>query len=53
MTKSDLIAIVAKKGHLTKKAADEAIEVFLESLGLHNMLNIILVCQIFTPFLIL
>ena len=32
MTKSDLIAIVAKKGHLTKKAADEAIEVFLEEI---------------------
>ena len=30
MTKSDLIDVVAKRGHLTKKAADEAIEVFLE-----------------------
>ena len=30
MTKSQLIAIVAKKGHLTKKAAKEAVEVFLE-----------------------
>lgn len=30
MTKSDLIAVVAKKGHLTKKAADEAVEVFLD-----------------------
>lgn len=29
MTKSDLIDIVAKKGHLTKKAATEAVEVFL------------------------
>lgn len=30
MTKSDLIDIVAKRGHLTKKAANEAVEVFLE-----------------------
>ncbi len=30
MTKSQLIDIVAKKGHLTKKAATEAVEVFLE-----------------------
>ena len=30
MTKSDLIGVVSKKGHLTKKAADEAIEVFLD-----------------------
>ena len=29
MTKRDLINIVAKKGHMTKKAAAEAIEVFL------------------------
>ncbi len=29
MTKSDLIDVVAKKGHLTKKAAKEAVEVFL------------------------
>jgi DNA-binding protein HU-beta len=29
MTKSDLIDIIGKKGHLTKKAATEAIEVFL------------------------
>ena len=29
MTKSQLIEIVAQKGHLTKKAATEAIEVFL------------------------
>ena len=30
MTKSELVDIVAKRGHLTKKAAEEAIEVFLE-----------------------
>jgi DNA-binding protein HU-beta len=30
MTKSQLIDIVAKKGHLTKKAATESVEVFLE-----------------------
>ena len=30
MTKSHLIDVVAKKGHLTKKAAKESIEVFLE-----------------------
>lgn len=30
MTKSQLIDIVAKRGHLTKKAATEAVEVFLE-----------------------
>ena len=30
MTKSDLIDIVAKKGHLTKKAATESVEVFLD-----------------------
>ena len=30
MTKSDVIAVVSKKGHLTKKAATEAVEVFLE-----------------------
>lgn len=32
MTKSDLIDVVAKKGHLTKKAAEEAVEVFLEEI---------------------
>lgn len=32
MTKSDLIAVVAKKGHLTKKAATEAVEVFLDEI---------------------
>lgn len=30
MTKSQLAGIVAKRAHLTKKGADEAIEVFLE-----------------------
>ena len=30
MTKSQLADIVAKKGHLPKKAATEAIEVFLD-----------------------
>ena len=30
MTKSKLTDIVAKRGHLTKKAAGEAVEVFLE-----------------------
>ena len=30
MTKSQLINVVSKKGHLTKKAAKEATEVFLE-----------------------
>ena len=33
MTKSQLIEIVAKKGHLTKRAAEEAIEVFLEEVA--------------------
>jgi DNA-binding protein HU-beta len=32
MTKSELIDIVAKKGHLTKKAATEAVEVFLNEI---------------------
>lgn len=30
MTKKDFIDVVSKKGHLTKKAAAEAIDVFLE-----------------------
>lgn len=33
MTKADLIDQVARKAHLTKKAADEAIEVFLDEVG--------------------
>ena len=32
MTKSQLITIVAKKAHLTKKASGEAVEVFLEEI---------------------
>jgi DNA-binding protein HU-beta len=32
MTKKELIEIVAKKAHLTKKAAAEATEVFLEEI---------------------
>lgn len=34
MTKSDLINIVSKKGHLTKKASTEAVEVFLDEIKL-------------------
>lgn len=33
MTKTDLIDQVARKAHLTKKAAEEAIEVFLDEIG--------------------
>lgn len=33
MTKSQLINIVAKKGHLTKKAAKEAVEVVFAEVG--------------------
>lgn len=33
MTKRDLIGIVAKKGHMTKKAAAEAVEVFLDEIS--------------------
>jgi len=33
MTKGDLIDQVARKAHLTKKAADEAVEVFLNEIG--------------------
>lgn len=33
MTKSQLINILAKKAHLTKKAATEAIEVLLDEVG--------------------
>jgi len=32
MTKSQLIAIVAKKAHLTKKAAEEAVEALFEEI---------------------
>jgi DNA-binding protein HU-beta len=30
MTKSQLVNVVSKKGHLTKKASKESVEVFLE-----------------------
>ena len=33
MTKRELVDQVARKAHLTKKAADEAIEVFLTEIG--------------------
>jgi DNA-binding protein HU-beta len=33
MTKADLIDQVSRKAHLTKKAAEEAIEVFLDEVG--------------------
>lgn len=33
MTKADLIDQVARKAHLTKKAAEEAVEVFLDEVG--------------------
>ena len=33
MKKSDLYEIVAKKAHLTKKAAKEAVDVFLDEIG--------------------
>lgn len=32
MTKSDLIDIVAKKAHLTKRAATQSVDVFLEEI---------------------
>ena len=33
MKKLDLVEVVAKKAHLTKKASKEAIEVFLDEVG--------------------
>ncbi len=33
MTKVELIDLVARKAHLTKKAAEEAVEVFLNEIG--------------------
>jgi nucleoid DNA-binding protein len=33
MTKKQLVDLVARKAHLTKKAADEAVEVFLSEIG--------------------
>ncbi|TEU02623.1 HU family DNA-binding protein [Candidatus Woesebacteria bacterium] len=33
MTKKDMINLVARKAHLTKKAAEEAVDVFLNEIG--------------------
>ena len=33
MTKKDLIELVARKAHLTKRASEEAVEVFLSEIG--------------------
>ncbi|MFC1625991.1 HU family DNA-binding protein [Patescibacteria group bacterium] len=33
MTKKDVIELVARKAHLTKKASEEAVEVFLNEIG--------------------
>lgn len=33
MTKRELIDLVARKAHLTKRAAEEAVEVFLSEIG--------------------
>ncbi len=33
MTKKELVEIVSKKAHLTKRAANEAIDVFLNEIG--------------------
>lgn len=33
MTKKELIEAVARKAHLTKRAADEAVDVFLDEVG--------------------
>ncbi len=33
MTKRDLIEIIAKKAHLTKRGANEAVDVFLNEIG--------------------
>src|SRR3989304_4601821 len=33
MTKKDLVDIVSRKAHLTKRAAEESIEVFLAEIG--------------------
>lgn len=33
MTKRDIIELVSRKAHLTKKGATEAVEVFLEEIG--------------------
>ncbi len=33
MTKKDMVSLVARKAHLTKKAAEEAVDVFLNEIG--------------------
>jgi nucleoid DNA-binding protein len=33
ITQKDLVEVVARKAHLTKKAAEEAVEVFLNEIG--------------------
>jgi len=33
MNKKELVELVARKAHLTKKASEEAVEVFLDELG--------------------
>lgn len=33
MTKKDMVNLVARKAHLTKKAAEEAVDVFLNEIG--------------------
>lgn len=33
MTKRELVDIVSRKGHLTKRAAEESIDVFLDEIG--------------------
>ena len=33
MTKKEIIDLVSRKAHLTKKGAEEAVEVFLEEIG--------------------
>lgn len=33
MTKREIIELVARKAHLTKRAAEEAVEVFLDEVG--------------------
>ena len=33
MTKSQLVSIIAKRAHLTKRASEEAIDVFLNEIG--------------------
>lgn len=33
MTKNDLVDVVSRKAHLTKKAAEESIDVFLDEIG--------------------